>query len=239
MQGDVDLIGRARAYKLLSLAFAPHDGRGLPDLAAALHREAEGYLAEVRGDPGLEGAVRRLSARTSSVRPSRDVPIGGASAVFGTPAPYPPYEGEYGMAHVFMKLQSLADVAGFYRAFGLELSPSFKDRPDHIAAEFEFMHFLLVKQAQAAASGRTDLAEETHRAEAMFLSDHLGAWAPGFLKAVAAEGGHAFYEALADVGGQLLSLEIARLGVAPRTAEITKPRRPREPEDGCPAVPPS
>src|SRR3972149_12155544 len=59
----------------------------------------------------------------------------------------PPYEGEYDNSDIFQKSQAMADIAGFYRAFGLETSPSFRERPDHISAELEFMHYLTWQEA--------------------------------------------------------------------------------------------
>ncbi len=60
-----------------------------------------------------------------------------------------PYETEYTTPDALYKAHQLADIAGFYRAFGLEMSTENRERPDHLAAELEFMHFLALKEAQA------------------------------------------------------------------------------------------
>jgi len=94
----------------------------------------------------------------------------------------PPYEAEYGQAHIFEKTQTLADVAGFYKAFGLQTSETVKDRPDHLAIELEFMEFLCQKQAFAERQGhppeRAALCRDAQRA---FLDGHLGRWAFSFV----------------------------------------------------------
>jgi len=53
----------------------------------------------------------------------------------------PPYETLFGNDHVFAQSQVMGDIAGFYRAFGVELSKDIHERLDHLSVEFEFMHF--------------------------------------------------------------------------------------------------
>jgi TorA maturation chaperone TorD len=65
----------------------------------------------------------------------------------------PPYETQYHGAHIFMQAQELADIAGFYRAWGLDLSEQAKERVDHIWVELEFMSYLAFKEAYAAQKG--------------------------------------------------------------------------------------
>ena len=41
----------------------------------------------------------------------------------------------------------MGDIAGFYKAFGVELSKDIHERLDHLSVEFEFMHFLAYKES--------------------------------------------------------------------------------------------
>ena len=51
----------------------------------------------------------------------------------------PPYETLFGNDHVFAQSHVMGDIAGFYKAFGVELSKDIHERLDHLSVEFEFM----------------------------------------------------------------------------------------------------
>lgn len=67
----------------------------------------------------------------------------------------------------------LADIAGFYSAFGFAVH---HERPDHIVAELEFLAILLLAEADARNGGRPDHAEIAVDAARVFLRDHVGTW---------------------------------------------------------------
>ena len=79
----------------------------------------------------------------------------------------PPYETEYHpSSEPFFRSQEMADVAGFYRAFGLETAQAARERPDYLGLELEFMAFLLLKKrlALAAELGLTATTVTNHLA---------------------------------------------------------------------------
>lgn len=77
----------------------------------------------------------------------------------------------------------LADIAGFYAAFGLKIE---RDRPDHLVAELEFVGFLLAQEAEALAAEDDDQAAVAGDAIRTFLRDHLGTWVTAWAARVAA-----------------------------------------------------
>lgn len=90
----------------------------------------------------------------------------------------PPYESLFGRLNLGQQSEELADIAGFYRAFGLK-APE-KERVDHLAVELEFMSFLALKEAWAVCNGEPERALEVRAAQTKFLADHLARWTPVF-----------------------------------------------------------
>lgn len=71
----------------------------------------------------------------------------------------------------------LADVCGFYRAFGFDARPETGEKPDHIVTELEFCGVLLAMTAGAADREHAQIAED---ALADFADSHVGEWLPWF-----------------------------------------------------------
>lgn len=74
----------------------------------------------------------------------------------------------------------LADIAGFYHAFGFEIAEDFREKHDHILAELQFTALLVVLLARSAEEGQAEPAEVTLDALKNFLQDHLGVWVGAF-----------------------------------------------------------
>ncbi len=87
-----------------------------------------------------------------------------------------PYETEIGMPNEFRQSQEIADIAGFYRAFGFSVGGRVRERPDYLATELEFMCLLALKEAYAMQSSSPEQAEICEDAQRTFLQDHLGRW---------------------------------------------------------------
>ena len=142
-----------------------------------------------------------------------------------------PYETEYAGGALFQHAQELADISGFYRAFGLEAAWANGERVDHAACEFEFLEFLSMKEAWALEPRDAEMLEVTRRAARGFLRDHLARFGVAFGTSLRREGRDGFYGRLGALCTAFLRSECARLGL--RTGPELLELRP-EVEDPVP-----
>jgi TorA maturation chaperone TorD len=125
----------------------------------------------------------------------------------------PPYETEYGSDDPFRQAEELADLTGFYRAFGLELREEGHERCDHMAAECEFLSFLTCKEAYELLEGNIESSEEVRKAERLFLRDHAGRFGRAFALTLEREADDPFYQALGRLCREFLTAECETFGV--------------------------
>lgn len=85
------------------------------------------------------------------------------------------YETEYGRSRAMVKGNELADIAGFYRAFGFETGGNGvkAEMHDHVAVELEFYAILALKASALAEAGNFEGVEIVVDAQQKFLRDHL------------------------------------------------------------------
>lgn len=160
---DVALDDRAREVTLASLLTAYPDA------------DAVASLEDVKEALGEHPAIRAVFAeidRSPDELRSRFIDLfdrGGQRASL--------YETEYGRMRGMSKGNDLADISGFYLAFGLKLDDEAHETPDHIAIELEFYAMLLLKEGWLAARGDAEGVDVVHDARKKFLRDHLGPFA--------------------------------------------------------------
>jgi TorA maturation chaperone TorD len=146
----------------------------------------------------------------------------------------PPYESEYGSGDVFRQAQELADIGGFYRAFGLEMSRSRHERNDHIAAECEFLSLLATKEAYDVVEGDLESCEAVRKAERLFLRDHAAGFGRAFARSLERSSGHALYRAAGQLCFDFLTSECSRFEVPPgREVLELRPTVEAEPPMAC------
>jgi len=76
---------------------------------------------------------------------------------------------------VFFRTQKLADLNGFYNAFGLEVESI--ERADHISTQAEFLSYLLLKELIAERDGLLEEMSICKDAFDLFQKDHFLDWA--------------------------------------------------------------
>ncbi len=129
----------------------------------------------------------------------------------------PPHEIEYGelKADPLFQPHRLADIAAFYSAFGLEVTPDATERVDHIAMECEFYAVLCAKEE--VAGEQLEFCRETQK---KFLREHLARWTPAFTRRVERLAGDEFYPQAARKLREAVEAECARHGIKSGNADL-------------------
>lgn len=137
-------------------------------------------LREVAGQLGHADVAEALSERVPGAG------IGAELTRLFVRGVVPPYETSYESARSAPggKTLALADIAGFYRAFGFQAQG---ERPDHLAPELEFVSLLCIKEAYARLVGEREGAEVCAEARSKFIREHLAPWLPSFRERVREE----------------------------------------------------
>jgi len=126
----------------------------------------------------------------------------------------PPYESEYGKAQIIQQASDLADIQGFYEAFGLRLVDGSHERIDHACVECEFMSVMAAKQAYAIMQGNMEARQVLHDAQAAFLEDHLGRWFIAFSRRLQDADENGFYGNVGKLADKFIQSECTRFGAS-------------------------
>lgn len=200
---------RATLARVLAECFAEPEPRRLAQLAQDdVGREAQAACEIV-------GIDRALVANLAECLPSLDELMSDRNRLFGhsVRSTCPPYELEYGRSEVFQQSQSLADIVGFYAAFGLSPTGPLAERPDHVVAQLEFLSMAALRESSAIQSDRLDAAGVCRNAQRAFLRDHAATWMPAFFARVLRESAGSFFDAAATLGRALIAAWCAALDV--------------------------
>lgn len=220
-------LSRSMLYKVMANAFAYPNEERFAFLSERTSVEATGAALSVLSEVYREGVKLKESAAAYQhaalgVAPS---PLGKTQEayyrIFGATISKdcPPYETSYGCSS-FQQNIELSKIAGFYKAFGLEVQSTAGERHDYISTELEYMQFLCFKEAYGI--------EHRHDAEQIavcvdaqrkFIGEHLGKWVFFFAKLLKNKAGNGYYGTLADLLDRFISCELGYLDVTPEMLE--------------------
>jgi len=109
----------------------------------------------------------------------------------------PPYGSVYLEGGRRIMGESTLDAHTRYREVGLDISGDFKEVPDHIAIELEFMYYLVLKEIEAIGKSDFESTIDYLKKQKGFLEDHLGAWVPELAAVMEKNAKTEFYRDLA------------------------------------------
>jgi TorA maturation chaperone TorD len=99
-------------------------------------------------------------------------------------------------------------VLGIYREGGFDLSEDFRELPDHIAAELEFLYLLIFREHAAQRESDLDGLASTLKLRERFLAANLGAWFEPFTAAMESAAQTDYYRILADLTRRFVAAEL-------------------------------
>jgi len=184
---------RAEIYKLLSDSFYPPD-EAVYAKTKTLHKNIGMYCP---------GEIRSSGVRENKAPSWKDhleIKVDHARLFVG---PYtllaPPYGSVYLDTERRIMGNSTFDVVNCYRNAGLMVTEDYKNPPDHIAVELEFMHFLIVKEIKATTEENFLDFASTLNKQQTFLDTHLCPWIFEFVDNVERNAQTSFYRSLARI----------------------------------------
>ena len=98
-----------------------------------------------------------------------------------------------------------------YREVGFDLDESFREAPDHVAVELEFLYLLTHRIGEARLSGDKAAAEKLTGLKRQFLGEHLGRWVGTFADKVRDGAETDYYRELADLTQRVVQNDIREL----------------------------
>lgn len=127
----------------------------------------------------------------------------------------PMYETEYGRNRAMRKASELADLAGFYQAFGFKIDETrLHDMLDHLSVELEFYALMKMKEDALARLMDAEGLDIVQKARHSFLREHLGRL-PGAISRRPGVAGHASFGPILRWCSALLDAECRSEGVVP------------------------
>ena len=218
----------ARAQLYGALASALGEPKRTLDEAAVASLESAASTVDDR--VGLSAEVAELQAAIPSLRADPRI-LDREYATLFLKGEVPPFEASYAPG---MRLtQELADVAGFFRAFGVKTRD---ERPDHLVSELELMAFLCLKEAIALGNRLSTEADVCRQAQAAFLRDPLARWVSTLARGVSERATLPVYPILLRMVEKTVAHDASVLGVVPE-AIVEVPSRDADNLPRCGVVP--
>jgi TorA maturation chaperone TorD len=173
--------------KVFDAMVAAADGIA-PDLGAAARRLAQAFAADDLQTLLVDYTRLFLAPEGPLAQPYGSVWLTGAQPL--------------------MQESTLAIIA-LYDEGGFELAEDFRDLPDHVAAELEFLYALIFREAQALQQEDGGSADAARALRRRLLAEHLGRSTPPFAVAMRAGAQTAFYRELATLTALFIEREDA------------------------------
>jgi len=163
--------------------------------------------AATRIHPDLAEHARRLGEAFSAERP--ESLLVDYTRLFLAPNKViaSPYGSVWMSGENTLMQDSTMAVLEFYHEGGFDMDEQFRELPDHIAAELEFLYLLIFRQNEGHRMGEPEALKTTTSLKKRFLEEQLGLWIGPFTAAVKAGAQGGFYYELAELTHRFVKME--------------------------------
>jgi TorA maturation chaperone TorD len=167
--------------------------------------------AALRVGPDLAELARRLGDAYAA-EDTQTLLVDYARLFLGPVQPLAqPYGSVWLSGETTLMQDSTTALLELYNQGGFEIDPEFRELPDHVAVELEFLYLLMCRQSQAHTHGHGDDATAAASLQQQFLGQHLGAWIAPFTAAMKVGARTAFYRELAELTERFVRIEAGGL----------------------------
>jgi len=157
-----------------------------PDLAAHARRLGEEFSAEEPESLLVDYTRLFLGPGSIVAKPYGSVWLDGENTLMG---------------------DSTMAVQELYHEGGFEMDEDFREVPDHIAAELEFLYLLIYRENEGHRNGDTEALKAAAGLRKRFLDEQLGLWIGPFTAAVKTGAESDFYRQLAELTDRFVKME--------------------------------
>ena len=211
------LLEKAFIYRFLSIGFDYPSEESIKALLGSLGELSS--CAEKLGIPlnteGLKAQIKDSLERINDVK-------GDYVRLFEGNPLVPIRETSYELDKSARRAMEMADLLGFYTAFGVQ--PREGIEPDRLSAELEFLSFLYQKLYHLKNSQDREGTEITETAITEFLKNHIGRWYELFYDTLLQTDVNGFYMNLADFLKIFLDNETRNLSDLKKLTRLVRER---------------
>jgi len=168
-------------------------------------------------DPELAAGARRLGDAFAG-QDLQELLIDYTRLFLGpVDAPARPYGSIWLGTESELMQESTMAVLELYREGGFDVADDFRELPDHVAAELEFLYLLIFREHRARRDGDGAAVAMLEALQRRLLGEHIGRWAKPFTAAVERHAQTAFYRELAGLTARFVAMQagIAAASVPP------------------------
>jgi len=161
-------------------------------------------------NPELAAHARRLGAAFAAATPD-DLLIDYTRLFLGPiDTRAKPYGSVWLGGDTGLMQDSTMAVLAMYAEGGFDIAEDFRELPDHIAAELEFLYLLIWRESEARRTEDHEALAVTMALRKRFLAQHLRSWVGPFATAVREGAQTAYYRQLAELTDRFVILEASR-----------------------------